>query len=194
MLPDFIKVKRDLSLRNSDGLSSAIEQNSLLSKIRKYRIHEGNRWTLYREDGSQETKSPQSVLSEVMFDLNEINRRGEAAIREVEYKAGSEVREKSHKLLFDRLDETLEATGNSIDMGGRPLTAEALLEMHEAVDFSFDDDGKWERPEFYPQTEKLKKELERLEAEPHLKKRLNEIIERKKEQWDVRQANRKLVD
>jgi hypothetical protein len=44
------------------------------------------------------------------------------------------------------------------------------------------------------QAPRLAKELKRMETEPNLIKRFEELLVQKKRDWDDREANRKLVD
>jgi len=65
------------------------------------------------------------------------------------------------------------------------------------MDFSFDESGNWQRPTFVLnpiQAPRLRKELERMETEPNLIRRFEELLVQKKRDWDDREANRKLVD
>ena len=69
--------------------------------------------------------------------------------------------------------------------------------MWESMDFSFDEAGNWQRPIMVInpiQVPRVKKELLRLESEPCLIRRFDELLAKKKRDWDDREASRKLVD
>jgi hypothetical protein len=85
----------------------------------------------------------------------------------------------------------------SHDAGGRPISAELIFETWESMDFSFDEKGNWQRPTLVInpiQAPRLTKELKRMETEPDLIERFEELLAQKKRDWDDREANRKLVD
>src|SRR5437867_984841 len=83
MLPDFLKIKRELSEVRSSEISSNPFGDPVLSKIPKYKQHEGDRFTIFREDGTQSTHNQKEIRSEpITFDLIDIQKRGERAIFE----------------------------------------------------------------------------------------------------------------
>lgn len=60
MLPDFLGVKKELSEARYDAVSSNLLGDPVLSKIPNYRQHEGDRFTIFRRDGTQATSSQES--------------------------------------------------------------------------------------------------------------------------------------
>jgi hypothetical protein len=165
----------------------------LLAKIASHVNHEGKGFILMREDGSQETTDFKKVSGEIRIDLNDVQRKGEAAIDDALASASKQLLETQKKMLFESLDRTVPKH----DAGGKPFSAEILLETWEMMEFSFDENGNWQRPDIVInpiQAPRLEKELKRLHSEDDLKKRLEDLIERKKSDWNDREANRKLVD
>ncbi len=198
MLPDFLKIKRELSQVRYSDLSSNLFGDSLLSKIRKYRQHEGNRFTIFREDGTQATSDQKELRSEeVTFDLKDIHVKGERAIFATIEAARQEVALASRKLFVKVLQE---APIPVTDANGRPFTAELYLETLEKVDFDFDEEGNWKGLDFWQEYQnpqllaKVESEKKRFASEPELREKLEALIARKRQQWNDREANRKLVD
>lgn len=98
---------------------------------------------------------------------------------------------------FRIIEESTKEAGTSKDAGGQPLTAELILEVWEKLIFTFDKHGVWKMPQMtgHPaQAERYRQELARIENEGELRQRFNELLERKRREWNARQANRKLVD
>ncbi len=193
MLPDFLFLKLELVKEQSYAVTHNRSGEPLLSQIASYIHHEGKGFVLLREDGSEETLDYRLMSGEIRIDLKDIQNLGEVAIDKALTPATKEINETQRKALF----ETLNRTVPSLDAGGRPLSAELILEMWESMDFSFDESGNWQRPTMVLnpiQAPRLKKELTRLETEPDLIRWFEELLTEKKRDWDDREANRKLVD
>lgn len=198
MLPDFLNIKRELSLIRYESISSNLFGDPVLSKIRTYRQHEGNRFTIFREDGTQSTSDQREIRSElVTFDLKDIQARGERAIFESLAPARQQVATAGRRLFSERLkEEPIPATHAK----GRPFTAELYLEMLETVVLEFDEEGNRKDLDFWqehpnPQLlARVESEKKRFESEPDLQEKLDALIARKRQEWNDREANRKLVD
>lgn len=191
MLPDFIALKKELSRDRAAAFSDS--GDPLLSEIRTYVNHEGNRFTQFREDGSQETLDYEAHAVPVEISLTDVQKRGDRALQEAFEAAKEKMTLSQKELLFRRLSDTVP----KFDAGGRPLTAELMIESWEGVEFEFDGDGNWVEPRNAcgPALKiRLEAEYERLRTEPNLIRRMKDLLARKKKEWDVRQANRKLVD
>ena len=193
MLPDFLTLKIELAKEQGYAITHNRSGEPLLSQIANYVNHEGKGFILRREDGGEEKVDYRLMSGEIEIDLRDIQRKGEAAIDEAMRPANKEINEAQRKALF----ETLNRTVPSLDAGGRPISAELILEMWESMDFSFDEVGNWQRPTMVInpiQAPRVKKELARLESEPNLVLRFEALLAQKKRDWDDREANRKLVD
>jgi hypothetical protein len=199
MLPDFLELKKELSNLREGNLRSNF-RDPALQKIATFQIHEGDRFTLLREDGSKETKKLRKVRKKITIKLKDVQNRGEKAIVDVFADAMQEIEEATKTLLENTLKADTEAYGTAFDAGGRRFTAELYLEALEDVMFTFDAQGNWEPGEIWQRhpnpimAQQIKKELDRFNTEPALKKKLDALIKRKRKEWDVREANRKLVD
>jgi hypothetical protein len=83
-----------------------------------------------------------------------------------------------------------DATGNSIDVGGRPLTWELVLDMLEMTEVAFDDDGQLTTQlVMNPKTAML---LQAMEKTPKQEQRFREIMQWKKDAGDAQQRPRRL--
>jgi len=97
---------------------------------------------------------------------------------------------------YQTMSEGVEKAGNTIDGGGQPLTAELFLQAMEKIWIDFNADSSPQMPEVHispNQTDNVKRMIERLESEPHLKRRFDQIMLKKREEWRAREADRKLV-
>jgi hypothetical protein len=198
VLPDFKKVKSELSKSRAADLSSNLFGDPVLSKIRRYRQHEGDRFTIFREDGSHTTSDQRLVRSELItFEAKDIQARGEKAIYESIAKARSEIAIQGRRMVSERLEEE---PVPKVDAAGRPFTAELYLEVLEAMELQFDRNGTWKEPDFWQEVPnprmklRIDQEMERFNREPDLKQKLDSLLDRKRQDFNDREANRKLVD
>lgn len=96
---------------------------------------------------------------------------------------------------MERLNEDIPES-QSVDAKGKKFDAEIILQMLETIQLEFYPDG---RPQelhvvgalFSP--ERLKTAHEEFQNNPELQKRYSDLIARKREEWRVREAGRKLV-
>jgi hypothetical protein len=198
MLPDFPEVKKHISQSRSAQISSGQFGDPVLAKVRSYRQHEGNRFTIIREDGTSKTSTQQEIRSETMeFRLTDIQTRGEIAIFETVAKAHGQIAVASRRLVSERIEEE---PINRFDGGGRKFNPEMYLEILESLQMSFDDAGNWNEPDFWQERPNpalqatVRAVRQRFDDEPDLKSRLDALIGRKRKEFNDREANRKLVD
>jgi hypothetical protein len=98
-------------------------------------------------------------------------------------------------LLLLLADRTLEAAGQVESAKGEPISPEQILRVMERIEMNFDDDGKNQLSlVIHPsRTEKFAAALRRLEEDPVMRQRHEDLLARKKEAWRVREASRRLV-
>ena len=197
MLPDFPKTKAELlrlTFRRIGELEE--ERHPVLARIKTRTQHEGTSIHFDQVDfGKKKQEAEQlSVPVEIRFD--EIPTRfGEALNRKL-----TSIAEQSGalkmKLFYSRIDEATEKTGLRMDAKGKPLDARMLLDMIDMAEAGFDRSGKPTSsflvdPKFFSA---LQKASEEVENDPELKRRLESINRRQREQWLDRENRRKLVD
>jgi hypothetical protein len=197
MLPDFLGLKKQIFQDRLRELRQGERNDSILSLIGEFRQHEGNRFTVTREDQTTETKEYRKAEFEVSLKTSDLLESGTQAIRDV-LATVQERMTKEHVLWFQEvMSKATEEAGTVTHAHGRPFTAELYIEALEPVEFTFDEAGNWLRPTLiiHPDREpRVKQELSRLDTEPRLRARLHALIEQKREGWLAREANRALVD
>jgi len=102
------------------------------------------------------------------------------------------------QLFFRRLNEITEESGQTYNAGGKPLDFDTFLKLYEMLEFEFDEHGQLISEYKVPLPPRLFKTLSRKipewEKDPQKKKRLDELMQRKREEFYAKEANRKLVD
>ncbi len=100
------------------------------------------------------------------------------------------------KSMYQTIEAGVKSVGNELNAGGKPITAELILDALDKVLVDFDADGRprWPTIVIHPAlSDHLKAEEARFGSEPALAQRLAEITERKREEWRAREASRVLV-
>lgn len=87
--------------------------------------------------------------------------------------------------------EVTEATGNTINAEGRPLSFDMINDAIELIDISFDEQGKPNLPSIMVGPE-MSKRLMAIEPTPEQLQRYREILQRKKEAFDAQKRTRRL--
>jgi hypothetical protein len=83
-----------------------------------------------------------------------------------------------------------DATGNTIDAGGRPLSWDVIIDGLEQKEIAFDKDGRMnETLVMNPKTAAL---LASIEMTPAQTARLERVLQKKRDQWDAKQRTRRL--
>ncbi len=92
--------------------------------------------------------------------------------------------------IFKRISETCDFTGNYIDNKGVPFNFDQILEMTKIISISFEPDGKPIFPDFFVRNNCIS--IENIPFNEQQKDKLNEIIIKKREEWNAKKCHRKL--
>ena len=95
------------------------------------------------------------------------------------------------KLLFESIDQVTELTGNKSNIGGKPLTADIVLDALEKLKIQFDEYGNPEMPTILTGS-KMAKKIKELETSGEYKRRFEQIINNKREKYYASICYRKL--
>jgi len=197
MLPDFPSLKGRLMDRRVSEIRAKIDaQMPIVSKIRSVRFHEGNSFSVQRDDGVIESQGFIDVRSPIQISANlEFKETVENLKVETE-KLAVDFASQLEKLFFERFTKITESVGNAMDMKGEPFTAESYLDMLDRVELDFDMFGL----PIYPTQvchpvmgETLQREFARFRTESGLRGRAETIIEQKRREWRDREGRRRLV-
>lgn len=101
------------------------------------------------------------------------------------------------RTMFSQLDDILDKAGRTTDAEGKPFTFELWLHGIESIDFEFDDNGNPLYPTLviHPaMSATVEKVFAEVEKDPILRQKLNDVLNRKREAYYAKEANRKLAD
>jgi hypothetical protein len=197
MLPDFPALKAEIQKILVAKLRHRVDTGDpVLSQVKRFVQHEGQQMRYEQYGGGTAQSGPEKIGTEFTIRPAEVPFLiGEKLDTKLEEMA-QELISKSAKMFFKKMDESCKEAGTAIDVGGKPVSPEMLLEMMSTVQMEFGPDGKPSHsfvihPDMAPA---LKKVVEQIDNDPELRRRHAEILERQREAWAARESYRKLVD
>lgn len=199
MLPDYPHTKKLLDETFHERTSAALKRRlGIFSQMKRSQLHEGARCALTRDDGSSEVIEMKHLRAsaEVEHDVREIDKLDPDKITHILDTLGERMASEQVKLFFQRVDEAVSEVGNVAD-SSKPFI-EQFLEMMEKTDMAFEPDGTPSpRQMVFGSPEAAKRvwdQVQGIEADPVLRRRYNDILERKRQEWRDREAARNLVE
>jgi len=93
--------------------------------------------------------------------------------------------------LFRNISEITDATGQTVNAKGQPLSVDLILDLLEKVEFGFDDDGNPQYPTLFLPSAAIER-LKKLEFTPEQEKRRQQIIEEKRARFNASKRTRRL--
>lgn len=199
MLPDFPSIKSDLiNLVNRRLIHHALMGAPAVAIMRHSVQHEGDRMIYSTVEGKRKEVDYKRVESSFKISRDEIKTLTvEEIIKRIDATA-KEFADKMERGIFSTIAQATKEAGTDIDYGGKPFSFETLLTALDTISIDFDEETKqpdmpalFIGPELY---EKIKDKLPEWEKNEEYKKRWDEVLKRKYEEWYARESNRKLVD
>ena len=146
----------------------------------------------FRDQSDYET-----IEFEQAVGVDELIEKGPEAYLERVPKIAAQIIDAQHKTIFGKINEVTSRTGMVTDARGKPFSPEMLLESLKKMEISFDQTGEARMPTLVmaPKlADSVKDKLPEWDKDPELKRRLNAIIQKKRQEWIDRENSRKLVD
>ena len=196
MLPDFPKVKARLETMLKYEMELARLHMGPLAAIRESVVFEGNKITIIREDGSVDEMGFEEITAELQVNFAEVETMTHEMVLDKINRPAKEIEEKKAKFAYEQIGKAAEEAGNVVSADGKPFSIEMLFEMLEKMDLDFDEAGNPSgtmfvaHPKLFPA---IAKAISQAEAYPETAKRYQELMDQKREEWRVRENNRKLV-
>jgi len=197
MLPDFCKLKSDISARLRRFLESRMLHHlGPFSESPRVTFFEGQGRTLTRESGHQESIDPFDLSATMIFRTDEIpSMTLEDLLRKLD-EVAKEMAGQMARHTYDTVSEAAKRVGNAVDAKQRVISAEMILDGLSKMHIEFDLQGRPHMPSIHCHPDLLravKLASEELERDPSLRKQMKELLILKREEWRVREASRRLV-
>jgi len=195
MLPDYSETKRLFGRFFQAYARQKARAISPFAAAQMRYLHEGRGMKIMRADESESNTETQQFSSTMELKFDDIpDLTFEKAIAKYDEMVLDMVR-KQTGFALERLSEDIPQSHN-VDAKGKKLDAEILLEMFEKIHMEFYPDGRPHELHVIGglfNSERLNAVEEEFQNNPELQKRRKELMERKKEEWRAREADRKLV-
>ena len=190
MFPDFLKTKEKLQrMLNEEMKEVRLKHMGPLANVRESMIFEGNKTVVVREDDSIDEENLESITVKLEVKFDEVEKMNHEMVLDKINRAAEEMAVKTSELFFEQLTKITDETGNVVSSDGAPFSIDLFLELLGKMEIDFDEAGNPSGLSFVPFTSSISRVISQAEADP----RYQAIIERKKEEWYVREGNRKLV-
>ena len=197
MFPDFLKTKEKLQKMLDQEMKKArLFHMGPLAVVPESMIFEGDKTVVVREDGSIDEENLESTTVKLEVKFEEVEKMNHEMVLDKINRAAEEMASKMAKLFYERLTESADEVGNVISAGGEPFSIDLFFEMLEKIHIDFDEAGNPSQlmcpvnPKLFPS---IAETISQAKADPANDRRFEAIIERKREEWRVRESNRKLV-
>jgi hypothetical protein len=161
-----------------------------------FRLAEGHRLIFEREDGVENEVEFGHAEAEFKVSVDELpNLTLDQLVAKMD-KAAAELARQQVERAVSVLNEAVETVGNTLHMRGEPFQEEHLFQALEKISIDFDESGQPYVPALLmgpDMADRATKVVGRITSEPDLRRRYDQIISRKREEWRARESRRKLV-
>ncbi len=189
----FPELEEKLNRLVEQALNNVISgSSSLLNNITRSRCFEGNKSLIRRSSGEEEETEKRHSSGETEIPVEKILYGSIENIFEHYKQAAVAMAYEQEKFLLESIDRTVQNTGNVVDAKGQPLSPEAILQLLEMVEINFTEGGKSMTSSFAC-SPSAREKLQPLLDDLVKTKEYKELIERKRNEWRDREANRTLV-
>lgn len=195
MLPRIASLEAEFS----DALTRYVQLRSrsdgLMREIRAHLIHEGTASAIQRSPTDSEKTEMFAAQAEATMHFDEIEAVDvNYIIRKADEIAGQFGRKFSESL-FKTMDDVTTKTGQRVDARGAPLTNEMIMEMLSMMPIEFEKSQHGDiaiviAPEMLPRFQMLERELN---ENPELRKKMNDLMDQKRNEFREREINRNLA-
>lgn len=197
MLPDFLKVKASLETMLKYEMELArLSHMGVFADVPTSVVVEGNNTVIIREDGSVEEMGFEEITAELQVNFAEVETMTHEMVLDKINRLAKEMEGKKAKFAYEQIGKAVEDAGNVVSADGKPFSIDLPLEFLEKMEIDFDEAGNPSgtmfvaHPHLFPA---IAKAISQAEADPETAKRAQGLMDQKREEWRVRENNRKLV-
>jgi len=167
----------------------------MLGQIASHIVYEGATTDIIRDDGSAEETPMQQHSANIVIKVVPIS---EFTLEAVDHYL-DEIAEQFAKSMSQAMHETIsdaaDKSGNVVDGQGQPISFDLLLEAFEKIQIDFNDDGTWSAPSIVVSPQQFERimALDKSPEAADYKRKLDNLIEVKRAEYNRREANRVLA-
>jgi hypothetical protein len=155
-------------------------------------LHEGRTMRIVRSDKSESESGLVQMSSGIEFKVDELEELTlDKVVAKIDAMVVDMVRQQV-SFVRERLSSELPES-QSVDGKGKKLDGELILQALDRMQMEFYPDGTPHKIFLDAPPELIASAMQEIENSPELKKRHEQLIEKKREEWRAREADRKLV-
>ena len=193
MLPDFLKTKEKLKkMLDSEMKKAQSRHMEPFADTPKSNLFEGDKVILICTDDSREEVRMEKVEGKIEIKQEEIEGLTHEKVIDKIDTVAREMAEQMANAAYKVMSNAAEEVGNVTSADGEPLSIDLLLKSLEKIHLSFDEEGQPSGLRLVAHS-KMSSSLEKIYSQIESHPRYQELMERKREEWRVRENNRKLV-
>jgi hypothetical protein len=197
LLPEFPALKERFHQAVTRYLRDRARAHGVIvPDVPRSRIFEGRGHAIVRPSGETEVTQMFEAAAEMRIPIEDIpNLALDALLAKLDDIAES-LASQQEKHLLQTIDAGLEKSGQTIDGKGKPFSPELVFLALEKIELDFNADGTARMPTVFVHPDQIpavRAASATFDADPALKKRFDDIIAKKREEWRAREADRRLV-
>jgi hypothetical protein len=194
MLPTHPKLVRYRQNSNMETVHARVRQLSpMIGLFKSHQLFEGRSSAIQREDGKIDETPIQRASGEVKIKSEMLVNFGEAMVAHHLEEMAEQLARSMSEQFQQRMNEVTAETGNVVDGGGKPFSEDTFLDSMEVMEHNFGTDGSWKPPTMIVGPGMSEKMAAAGEMSAAGNKRLEAILERKRNDHRRREAARILV-
>ena len=195
MLPDFPETKRLFTRFFRTYMRQKMRQTSPYGAVQTRYFHEGRAMHIMRSDQSESKSDMQLLSTEIQIKFDEMQDLTFTKVLQKHDAMLFDLVSKQTNLMRERMSDEIPAS-QTVDAKGKKLSANLVLEILDKMHIEFYPDGT--PNQIYVDGSQFTSETmaaidEEFEESAELQQKYNDLIERKREEWRAREADRKLV-
>jgi hypothetical protein len=193
-LPDYPETKTLLAAIHRALVQDEIDRlMGPLSAVRRAMRHEGGH-VMYRDDsGAVRRAEPLEFTAGSKWNGTDWFNFSRNDVLAMLHEIAWQFARQQSQAILDAVDVAATSVGNTLSLGGRPLSADALLAMLERIEIAFDDNGRPSIPQLIGPQEQIDRVLQEIASSNSLREQYESIISSKYSQWTSREADRNLA-
>lgn len=194
MLPTYPKLESYRKRSNLDMVKAVTRQLApMLETIDAHIQFEGQKSAIQRETGELDETRMNRLSAEAAIERLPLRDFTEDVVNEHLTSMAEQFARGMTRYFQEFMNETAEKTGNVVNSQGKPFNEDLFLDAIETLDHSFGLDGKWQPPTVIVHPSMAEAIAAAGGPSPEGAKRLEVILERKRDEFRRREASRILV-
>jgi len=194
MLPTYPKLEAYRSRLNRDHVRAKVRTLApMIGRVKAHIQFEGRHSAIQRESGELDETPITSASGEVSIKFVDLADFTETLVEKHLDDMAEQLARSMSEHFQQRMHEVTHKVGNVVDGQGQPFNEDLFLDLIEKMQHSFGPDGTWQPPTIVAGPGMAEKLAAAGRMSPEGNRRLKAILERKRDDFRSREADRVLV-